>query len=95
MDGDAMKFEFAEGTDMDRVEDAVHVAGAAVDGLHGRVASQLDAVQFIDRPGRSVTIETATAVGRSFAQVLHGLLENGIGASSFTVSRVEDQPAVA
>jgi hypothetical protein len=82
-----LQFTFRPGVPIRDVEETLHLATFAVEGLAGRVRVGLDANYLIDEPSRSVLIDEGPFVGWLIARVFAALLDREFGDTAFTVSR--------
>jgi len=84
------RFTFAEGTDMQEVEDTLILAILAVGCLCGEPAIRLDAGYAVDREQRIVAVDGTTETGRAVTRVFTGLAIHEYGDESFSVARSDD-----
>lgn len=80
-------FRFRPGVPIREVEDTLHLAMFAVEGLAGRVRVGLDANYLVDAPSRSVLVDEGSFVGWLIARVFAALLAREFGEPSFTATR--------
>lgn len=83
-------FRFRPGIPIRDVEETLHLAMFAVEGLAGRVRVGLDANYLVDEPSRSVLIDEGSLVGWLIARVFAALLAREFGEPSFTATRLRD-----
>jgi hypothetical protein len=83
-------FRFRPGVPIRDVEETLHLAMFAVEGLAGRVRVGLDANYLVDEPSRSVLIDEGPFVGWLIARVFAALLAREFGEPSFTATRPRD-----
>lgn len=88
-------FHFRPGVPIRDVEDTLHLAMFAVEGLAGRVRVALDANYLVDEPSRSVVIDEGSFVGWLIARVFAALVAREFGEPSFTATRPRDPHVVA
>jgi len=80
-------FRFRPGVPIRDVEETLHLAMFAVEGLAGRVRVGLDANYLVDAPSRSVLIDEGSFVGWLIARVFAALLAREFGEPAFTATR--------
>lgn len=83
-----LRFTFSPNIDLHEVENTLHLAVFAVEGLVGRVRVGLDTDCLVDEPGRSILIDEATFAGWLIARVFAALLAREFGEKAFNASRL-------
>lgn len=86
-------YSFSPEACMRDAKEALLLAAAAAEGLHGRSRLQLEATFRCDPVARMAEIDAGTEVGESLARVYTALLTTTIGEPAFQVERImkEDQ----
>lgn len=80
-------YKFSPKANMRDVEEALLLAAAAAEGLHGRSRLQLEASFRCDPAAQTAEIEAGSEVGESLARIFTGLLTTTIGEPAFSVAR--------
>jgi hypothetical protein len=78
---------FDRAVSMDEVEGTLELARLAAESLHGTEQVELDVAWFVDRRSRAVTVDTATAAGRTLALIFLGYARREFGNSALRVFR--------
>jgi hypothetical protein len=82
---DSLRFVFGADVPMADVEETLHLAMFAVEGLAGRVRVRLDVAYQIDPVVRAITLGVTSSVGRTVARVFAGFLHRAFGEAAFHV----------
>lgn len=85
------RYRFAPGASMQDVEEALLLAAAAVEGLHGRSRLQLEATFRCCPATHTAEIDAGTEVGAALARIFTGLLRTTIGEPAFSVTRANKE----
>ena len=88
MTNELYAYTFPPGPDMGEVEDALLLATAAAEGLHGRSRVHLDASFRCDPKTRTAEVDSNSEVGDAIARIFTALLATTIGEPAFRVQRI-------
>ena len=87
-------FKFAPEVDMQDASEALLLAAAAAEGLHGRSRIHLEAGFRCDPRARTAEVTAGTEVGDSIARIFIALLTTTVGEETFHVEHIaQDGPA--
>jgi len=75
----AYRYDFAADVPMEAVKDALMLATAAVEGLHGRSRIHLDASYRLNEKDLFCEIDAGNEIGCAIARIFTGLLASDIG----------------
>jgi hypothetical protein len=87
--GDSLLFVFGPDVPLAAVEETLHLAQFAVEGLAGRARVRLDAGYRVDPAGHAIAVDGTTPVGRLVVKIFVGFLLREFGEAAFRVAREE------
>jgi len=86
------RYTFGPKVPITRVEDSVHLAMLAAEGLYGSPRVRIEACYLIDAKKRACVVDTTTDVGRDIARILTSFLAREFGERAFEVKRLDRPP---
>jgi len=87
------RYEFADGVDLEAIEDTLLISILAAEGLHGRAQIRLNVSYWFERDRRSCLIDATSVVGRDVCCIFTALAIREFGDDSFSVRRITDVAA--
>jgi hypothetical protein len=85
--GDSLLFVFGPEVSMTDVEQTLHLAMIAVEGLAGSAQVRMEACYLIDADRHVITVDGGNRVGRLISRVFAGLLYREFGEDAFRIER--------
>lgn len=95
MTGPAFRFEFAHDVPLLEVEQTLHLAQFAAEGMFGGARVRLHSSYRCDQAERAITVDAGSEVGAAVAKVFTGLLLREFGEDAFAVRPVPGDVPVA
>jgi hypothetical protein len=85
MNAEIYTYTFSSAAPVEEIEETLHLAILAAEGLHGRSRVRLDASYYME--GHSCVIDAGTEVGRDIVRLFTGFAIKEFGEEAFRVRR--------
>ena len=94
MNREIHRYSFKTSVPGSEIEETLHLAVLAAEGLYGQSRVHIDAGYFLDAEKRACVIDAGSDVGRDISRIFGGYALREFGEGAFDVNRVDTMPSV-